>query len=170
MTDNTTQNAENAPHAPEEPQLEQETAEGQSEPQEPRGNREAAKYRKQLRDVEAERDALHEQVASARTALVDTALAGDIPITVEYKNGATATGSARLKNPEDLFNLGGISRDDLFDAAGNFQPAKLSEAVGQLKRDRPELFKPFGPIIPNEGKTPGNVRTDGWQSAFSPKR
>lgn len=72
------QEPQDAPEAAESNQTGQEDAGQRNEPQEARGNREAAKYRKQLREVEAERDALQQQLDAARHHIAHAALSAAV--------------------------------------------------------------------------------------------
>jgi len=97
--------------------------------------REAAKYRRKLREAEAERDALREAVASIRRA------------EVERIAGAT------VQNPAGLW-AAGVDVGDLLDDAGQVDPAKVQAATLQaaetlgLARPRP------GNYVAREGGNP----------------
>ncbi len=85
-----------------------------AEGDEPSGNREAAKYRTQLRATETERDQLREQIAAQRRAVVDWRAAN---------NPNTA--------PVDpaLLDAAGINVDDLLDDNGHVDINKVDEFV-----------------------------------------
>ncbi|WP_163723151.1 hypothetical protein [Mycolicibacterium psychrotolerans] len=101
-----------------------------------KGNREAAKYRRRLRDVEAERDTLKATVAALQRAEVDRlATADDL-------RPAALWASAEL---------GDLLSDD-----GTVDEAKVSQAIGaareQLGIPNPP---PRGNYVKGEGRSPG---------------
>lgn len=73
-------------------------------------NAEAAKYRRQLRDVEAERDALRDRLTQTRRSVVE--------------------GMAGLHKPQALW-LSGIDVNDLFDDEGHADRDKVKAAVDE---------------------------------------
>lgn len=89
--------------------------------------REAAKYRRKLRETETERDQLREVVAGMRRAEVER-IAG-----------------ANVQNPAGLW-AAGIDLADLLDPAGQVDPAKVQAATQQaadtlgLARPRPNNY------------------------------
>lgn len=97
--------------------------------------REAAKYRRKLRDTETERDQLREAITGMRRA------------EVERIAGAT------VQNPAGLW-AAGIDVADLLDDAGQVDPAKVQAATQQaaetlgLARPRP------GNYVAREGSNP----------------
>ncbi|WML64763.1 hypothetical protein [Rhodococcus sp. AH-ZY2] len=91
-------------------------------PAEPKsGNSEAARYRRQLRDTEAQRDQLAER------------------ITV-YERGEAQRHADRLADPTDLWTAG-IELDELRGVDGTIDPTKVAAAVDQVLRDRPHWAK-----------------------------
>lgn len=86
-------------------------------------NREAAKYRTRLREVEAERDALRDRLDA-----VDRARA----------EAMAAEGGTRLHKGTDLW-LGGASLEDVRDEAGELDPAKVDLIRDALLAERPYL-------------------------------
>lgn len=116
---------------------EQETAPEQ-ETQEHNLAREAAKYRTRLREVEAQRDTLKEQLTAARRTELENQL------------------GASLRNPSDLFALTGTTPADYLDDDLTINTDKATEAVKQLLTERPELARPAKAIIPGvpESATP----------------
>ena len=105
MTDTTTTEAELVPEATAGPGVEREQP---STPADKPGA-EAAKYRRQLRDTETERDALRERVHTLQRAEVEQL-------------------AAHLAKPAALW-ASGTTLDDLLDDAGNVDAAKVSEAA-----------------------------------------
>ncbi|CDO05439.1 hypothetical protein C1S82_13015 [Mycolicibacterium cosmeticum] len=73
------------------------------------GNREAAKYRRQLREAEAQRDALAERLG------------------VIQRNEAERVARKHLADPADLWR-DGLEMAALLDENGNLDPAKVEEA------------------------------------------
>ncbi|MBX9147976.1 hypothetical protein [Rhodococcus qingshengii] len=95
--------------------------EARTNPEQPSGNSEAARYRRQLRDTEAERNSLTVRIeAMQRTEILR--LAGD-----------------ELASPFDIFEIGRALLPDLIDDAGDVDPAKVAEAVSGLVGSRPGL-------------------------------
>jgi len=88
-----------------------------------RGNAEAAERRRELRAVQAERDALREHVASLQRAEVER-LAGDT-----------------LAVPSDLWAVGGVDLADLLGPDGQLDPDAASAAIAALVITRPGLQK-----------------------------
>lgn len=87
------------------------------------GNSEAAKYRRRLRDTEAERDAHAARIEAFQRRDV-ARLAGE-----------------SLAQPEDLFDVGGRDLADLLDDSGEVDPEKVSLASAALLESRPGLAK-----------------------------
>ena len=132
-----------------------EPAEGEDESTNP--GREAARYRRQLRDVEAERDTLTDQLAAARRTLVEHGL-GNVP-----------AGAFWTLNPDPAA---------LLDDDGNVDPAKVAEAARDAFatlglpgtwRD-PARRGAIGPYLPSEGGTTGSVGAgESFTAAFGPQ-
>lgn len=150
MTDSTTQDTTSAPTTDAEqtdaPQVDETTQEPQEGTE--RGNREAAKYRRALRETEAERDALTARVETLQRDAIETIVA-DI-----------------LHRPAALWATG-TTLTDLLDADGNIEQEKVTQAA---VRAREELgAAPIrGPYSPREGA----VRETGknstaWENAFA---
>lgn len=100
--------------------IEVEEPEAPEEPQEPvKGGNEAAKYRRQLREAEAARDAALADVRELQQALVGSAVAG------------------RLANAEDFGKF--VEFDSLLGEDGKLDQAKITESVDSLLQDRPYL-------------------------------
>ncbi|MBM7807657.1 hypothetical protein JOD57_003494 [Geodermatophilus bullaregiensis] len=94
------------------------------------GNREAAAYRRKLRDAEAERDRL----ASA--------------VTTYQRRDAEALVGSRLLSPADLW-VAGAKLEDLLADDGTVDPAKVDAAVDTVLEARPH-WKPQGPRVPRD--------------------
>lgn len=108
-----------------------EPADGTSEPtdttdaaetdeQEPSPNREAAKYRRELRDTQSERDALQARIDQQDRAAAET-LAGQ-----------------QLASADDLWRYG-VELDSLRGDDGSLDPEKVTAAVTELATARPYL-------------------------------
>ncbi|WP_051021155.1 hypothetical protein [Nocardia araoensis] len=95
---------------------EPETDSGAEQQQTP--NREAAKYRRQLRTVETERDALRERVTAFEREQVER-LAAD-----------------RLADPADLWT-GGVDLETLRGKDGAIDPAKVGKSIDALLQSHP---------------------------------
>jgi hypothetical protein len=118
--------------------------------------REAARYRRQLREVETERDTLAGQLDTARRAIV------------EHHLGNLKPAAFWQMHPEVA---------DLVDDAGAVDPEKVAEAARGAYEDLglPGVFSntrkgAVGPYVPGEGTVPaGAFGNDGWTTAFKPK-
>lgn len=110
-------------------------------------NREAARYRVKLREVEAERDALAGQLDAVRRQVAE----------------GHATGLAR---PSDLW-LAGTVVADLLDDAGAVDPAKVAAAVNTVRSEHPHWGKT---IDLGQGSRHVAARQPGFEQAFSPPR
>ena len=152
MTDNTTNEdviditnepvtaSQEAPAAPEPDET----------PDDPRGNREAAKYRKQLRETESERDGLRAALTAARLAVLSTHKAAS-------QIAPTALVEA-FTDPNAMFNPDGTVNSDA-----------ITAHLQQLRADKPHMFAPARMIIPSEGNSPSSHDGSGWVGAFGPK-
>ena len=98
-------------------------------------NSEAARWRRQLRDVEAERDALAERVQHYQ------------------RRECEATVADLLDVPADLFDIGQIDPADFYND-GQLDADMLRLAAGTLLEERPRLGKPqpAGPRWANFGQ------------------
>lgn len=85
---------------------------------------EAAKYRRQLRAAETERDQLRDQLGELRRGEVERLAAG------------------QLTNPDDLFALGSVSVDELLDDAGQVNAEAVSARIAEVLKVRPYLALP----------------------------
>lgn len=136
-------NAENSPAAPEAPEV-------QEEPQSDPRNREAAKYRKQLREAEAGRDAAQQMLTAARSQILTTQFRGEL-------HGLTV----------DALEAGGHTIDSFFSETGTLDADKLKTAAKDVA-ERFGLVQKL--IIPNEGRTPDNPYAgNAWKDAFTAK-
>lgn len=99
-----------------------------------RGGREAAKYRRRLRDTEGERDGLREQLDGMRRAEVER-IAG-----------------AKINKPAALW-AGGVQLADLLDDQGNIDAGKVDAAVTTACADL-GLEQRRRNVVPSEGGNP----------------
>lgn len=147
MTDTT--NASGRTHAAAEPQELTGTApatlnEGDS------AGREAAKYRRQLREAESQRDAVTQRLERLQRAEVER-LAGQ-----------------RIEKGSAIWSAG-AQLADFLDADGNVDPltvpAAVDSAIEQLGLSRAQ----FGPVIPSQGDTPEHRPSAplDWSTALS---
>lgn len=128
-----------------------ETVEDPTPKEEAQAGSEAAKYRRQLRDTEAERDALKEQVTALRKTIADTAL-GEI---LEQPDGFWATGATL----ETFFSEDGVLDHEALKAAAGEASASLGLAQAGLAFEREAGLGVKG-SSPEEGVT--------WQKVISP--
>ncbi|GAB2973612.1 hypothetical protein [Frigoribacterium salinisoli] len=105
---------------------------------------EAAHYRRQLREAEAERDALTGQLALSRRQVVETLLANAQDLRATGEGDEVRT----LHNPEDLWGVLGVDVADLFDDEGNLDRAALAEQLTQATTTREYLTRPPLPAGP----------------------
>lgn len=96
------------------------------------GNPEAARYRRQLRDTEAERDALVERIERMQTTEVTSRVAD------------------RLAQPTDLFAFG-LTLADVLGDDGEVDPERVDTAVSDLLASRPGLGKGAPQAFPDLG-------------------
>lgn len=117
----------------------EETTGPEPEAQEQGGtNAEAAKYRRRLREVEAERGALAQQVSEWQRREV-LRLASD-----------------HLVDADDLLTIGGAQVADLLDDTGQVDPGKVGESVTSLLAARPRLGLDYaGPVESFDGGVRG---------------
>lgn len=114
-----------------------------------KAGKEAAKYRRQLRDTEAERDTLKEQVTGLRKHIAET-LSG-------------------LTKPSALW-AAGVEVDDLLNEDGHVDPTKVKEAVehaadtlGLSRTPRPDRSQGTAGFAPPSQR-------DMFAQAFGPQR
>lgn len=120
-------------------------------PTDPKAAKEAARYRRQLRAAESERDALAEQVTALRRAAVED----------------------RLKThrvPPAGFWASGVELETLLDDNGDLDEKAIEtaadRAVETLGLERVGVhMKP----VPSEGHTTTPSPTPSWEAAFGPK-
>lgn len=106
------------------------------------GSKEAARYRRKLRDTEAERDAL--------AARLDTLQRAE----------AERLAAAELIKPVALW-AGGAELADLLDADGNVDPEKVKACAYAVRVDLGIAAPQRKHIVPREGENPGPGRTGG---------
>ncbi len=116
-----------------------------------KARREAARYRTQLRQVEAERDQLAERMTSYQRTEVERAAAD------------------KLAKPSDIW-LEGDDVDGLLDEDGNVDHTKVTERVDQVLDGRPGLAVNPPPARPrpdpNQGKDTTFAATTSWADAL----
>lgn len=127
------QPADAANPAPAAAEGQQEQQDGQQDDGRGGGNKEAAKYRRQLREVEAERDGLATTVETLRRQVVATAMPTD-----------------RIK-PDALWATG-RNAAEFFDEAGQLDAAKLSSIT---KETAAKLGVPLQDVVHESGRRSG---------------
>lgn len=162
MTENNTDTAtpddqqgdETEPQQEEGPQAEVQVDETeQPEPGAPEhsnGNREAAKYRRLLREVEAERDRLTQHLAESRVSTLEA----------HGRSAWILPGAIRDVFPDvnAVFGEDGTIDAEAYDAQFN-----------QVRKERPYLFEQY--VIPNAGRVPESKHIEpGFEAAFKPKK
>jgi hypothetical protein len=115
-------------------------------------NAEAARYRRQLREVEAERDALTDRVRDYQRRECE-AMVADL-----------------LDVPGDLFDIGQVDVNAFYDDDGTLNEGELRAAAGALLEERPRLGKPrpAGPRWQNFGQNqpPPPSRGGDWNQVL----
>lgn len=144
-TEGTADQPETAVDAPETP------TDTEGTPTDPKAAKEAARYRRQLRAAESERDALAEQVTALRRAAVeDRVKAQKVPVEGFWASGVQL---------EDMLNADGQLDDEAIKAAADKAVVELGlERVGVHMRP-----------VPSEGRTTSPGGAQSWESAFTPK-
>lgn len=121
-----------------------------------KAGREAAKYRRQLRDAQSSLEESQARLTGAQTELLGH---------VVSKLRAKASMQLRPEAVRELTDTTGFFNDD-----GTTDEKAIKAALEALFEERPYLFQKnlegtF--IIPNEGKTPERFNAPtGWESAF----
>lgn len=124
---------------------------------EPTRNNEAAKYRRQLRDTETERDTLRDSLRAARTELLRSALDG-------YQVANTTFNL-------DALSDAGLDTDALFTPEGTLNQDALTETMTELATAKPYMFSPpERTYIPAGAEQDELKRALGFDTAFTPKR
>lgn len=115
-------------------------------------NAEAAKWRKKLRDAEAERDSLQTQLDAQRRAIIDW----------------RSTNSARGAVDPQLLDAAGINITELCDDNGHLDMT----AVDQFIENTATKFRVHRMVKPNpqQGNPSAAPAQQGLASAFDPKR
>lgn len=137
--------------AAEQDDTQEEVSSVQTEPAEPvqddtpaTPNREAAKYRRRLREAETERDTLAGRVETLQRREVERHAAD------------------RLAQPSDLFTVAGVALPELLDDAGDVDPGKVDEAVQTLLSDRPGLSRHVRTLDLGQGRRGDPTPTTSW--------
>lgn len=133
------------------------TIEPEEVPDDPRGNREAAKYRKQLRDAQAELEGVQGRLAAAQSALL-----------AQEAGNLRVMKSMQIR-PEAVRELDAGS---VFGQDGQIDTTALQAQLDAVYADRPYLFARNlngTMIIPSEGKHPdSNPDLNSFETAFRP--
>lgn len=149
--------------------VESETVEEKSEEETTgsRPEREAAKYRRQLRDVEAERDMLRSQLETAQRTMVEKVASEPVEIRPHMW--------VKLAHGSDAFTLGGLDPAAVHDKTGALDVEAVSEALRTLHESRPDLFTrtsnpnaAVGPYVPTQGDIPDQPLRGDFAAAFRP--
>lgn len=119
-------------------------------------NREAAKYRTRLREVEAERDGIREELA-AMTAAREAAERAHV------ENVA----KRRLYRPSALW-AAGVTLDEVRAEDGTISDDLVFEAVNRAA-DKLGLYRKMAPDFSQGAQGHGRVVGNAWEDAFSPR-
>lgn len=122
-------------------------------------NQEAAKRRRQLREVKAERDHLRDQLTAARRQIIR-----DHALTLEVAPHTKLTGAA--------FDDANLEVDTMFSEDGKLSEDALNKSLHELHEAKPYMFEKdlrHGNVAPQEGHTsPAANSYQEWENAFSP--
>lgn len=115
-------------------------------------NAEAARYRKRLREVEAERDQLAERLAGYQHRECEATIADLLDI------------------PADLWEVGGADASAFYGDDGTLNTAELRAAAGALIEQRPRLAKPpaLAPQWGQNGTRPPPSGGPSWSEVINP--
>lgn len=132
--------------------------ESQEKPQEG-GNREAAKYRRQAREAQAELESVRAQLAAAQSTVLQNAA-----VQIRLDKGATLRPDA----VQELDHAGMVTDE------GSLNQEALQEQLERLHQERPYLFeRPQGPSSSAIGRVNSAAhlgeRADSFEAAFAPK-
>ena len=137
FTDEPVEAAQEPQDAPEQPEEDHTDEEPEDDT---KGGKEAAKYRRRLRETEAERDTLLEQVDTLRRSVVDS-------IVTERGDGG------RMHSP-DPFWAGGVELADLLDEDGNVDRERVLAACDDVAKRFGISRRPKPGYVPLEGSNP----------------
>jgi|SRR5690625_1890706 len=126
-------------------------------------NAEAAKYRTRLREAEATSETLANQLRELQKQHVN--------LLVSEGHLKHESWQPRLRQPDDLWNLGGHQLEEFLADDGTINTEALAKAAHELLEKRPEL-KRLSPqrVDPAVSGMPGPMKSNTWQGAFSPRR
>lgn len=120
------------------------------------GNREAAKYRRKLRDTEAERDTLRDRLTVLQRSEVERLVAD------------------RFRDPADVWR-DGAQVDELLDDGGNIDSAKVNTAATAVLKAHPHWDIAAAPVSARAGQLqsgaskPQMPQRDPFTAAFAPR-
>ena len=144
MTENTAEEPQESAEAVDAAETTETTDEGSA-------SREAARYRRKLRETEAERDTLTGRLEAMQRAEAER-VAGE-----------------HLDKAEALW-ASGAELADLLDEDGNVSAEKVATVAAELVERLGVREVPNGPTIPNQGRVPDVPATDvGFSRAFAPR-
>ena len=117
--------------------------------QESGANAEAKKYRRRLREVEAERDQLQEQVQTLRRSEVERQVSGE------------------LEDPSDLWRAG-TELEHLLDEDGAVDQGKVAETARAVTAEHPGWRKVSG-VDEDQGRASESFREPSWTALLRPQ-
>ncbi len=142
--------SQDAPHEPEDTEPEEEPED------DAKGGKEAARYRRRLRETEAERDALTERVESLQRSVVDSIV--------------TEGGKGGRMHSTEPFWAGGVDLADLLDEGGDVDRAKVLAAVDDVAVRFGITRRPKPNTVPGEGYNPAPAGRDSMVDVVQGKR
>lgn len=136
---------------PDEPNTEPAPEVDDTEADDPNEGREAAKYRRRLRDTETERDGLRTQLEDAHRTLIE----------------GIASTAGRLQKPAVLW-ASGVIVDALLDEHGNVDPERVLAACERAATEFGVSRAPRPNYVPGEGSNPtGRGGGDGMAAVIA---
>lgn len=151
LTDETAPPAEDVPEQPDEASEAGDDEEPDEEPDEAsKAGREAAKYRRRLRETEAERDALAQRVTDLQRSVVDGIVT------------ASGEGGGRMHSAEPFW-AGGVDLDTLLDDEGRVDTTKVLEAVDDVAKRFGIRRRPRPNYVSGEGSNPRSTGRGGMR-------
>lgn len=156
LVDATTEPVEAAEASQETPQQPEDT-EPEEEPEgDTKGGKEAAKYRRRLRETEAERDALTERVESLQRSVVDGIV--------------TEGGMGGRMHSAEPFWAGGVDLADLLDEGGDVDRGKVLAAADDIAVRFGITRRPKPNTVPGEGYNPAPAGRDSMVNVVQGRR
>lgn len=117
-----------------------------------KANREAANYRHQLREAQAEIEQLKAAAETGLQQALETRVTNYTTVTVDREQAGKIDGAVgiisrgnpevKLKHPEDFERMTGLTAQDLtYEGTSQLDETRYAQELAKLLQDRPELFE-----------------------------